>query len=331
MRKRSDLRAVPPPSTTSDHAVPLHEYAGALHECFLHGPYESEECPTCGTAVSQPPKDPEPAPIPLKGAFCSICALPQMRSQGGLTCANGHGGADTFSAAEAEELRKAVAAGAREVVVDHGPARGADTWKLPLDASASVAATSTNLKDAISEEQDKEEKATNPLAWGGEDRPSVVPVDPAFEAIVSTIFIDDPAATYKRLEKALVVGDKRTDYGSMMRHLDEAEMNAREAHKLLQTGVRSLKGWEADNQVVWAGMRTQATRSLQKEKDDKLRSKQITDEDVESRMAAIYPDEYKEQRAGHAKMKAMVHSLENLAELWSSRCRTLQVLLGKQR
>lgn len=156
-------------------------------------------------------------------------------------------------------------------------------------------------------------------------------LDPGFLRIVGAVVIDDPWSTYKQLEEQLVIGDKRGDYGTVAKRLDEAETNARLAHKLWQSAIVERKRWEYDRQVVFSAMRTEANRSLQEEKDKGQRNKAITDADVEARIATLYPDDYRTQELKRERVKAMVASMENLCELWMSRCRTLNTMLGKQR
>ncbi len=90
-------------------------------------------------------------------------------------------------------------------------------------------------------------------------------------------------------------------------------------------------GWELDNAVIFAGMRAEATKILQREKEQGVRNKQITDADVTSMCAALYPDEWRAQEVKRAEVEAMVRSMENLNMNWMSRCRSLQAMLAKQR
>jgi hypothetical protein len=257
---------------------------------------------------------------------------------GQLSCPNGHVGALTVSAEEAAVIR------ARELGHDvetpeqaaavGQPATTAETMVNGGHKEKTVEEISAELNKTIREERDKELEdeakriAHNPTDWGDvkESDP-----DPAFAAIVEKVFVRNPEELADRLEAALTIGDRRTDYGSMMRYLDEAERNARDAHRLWQTAIAERKRWEADNEVVWATMRSQATRALQHEKEEKSRSKQITDADVESRMATLFPDQYRRSERSRVRMKAMVDSMQNLAEVWLLRIRTLQTILSKQR
>jgi hypothetical protein len=245
--------------------------------------------------------------------YCGECGFPQWASPGGVTCDHGHGGAASMSEAEAR-ARYPLA----ETALDE-----------MLSARHRALEGTKELAKAIVEEGEKE--AAGPLDWGRANRSREAPVDPAFERITETLVVNDTEAAYKRLEQALVIGDKRTDYGSVMKALDEAESNARLAHRLWQTAIVERKRWEMDNEVVWAVGRSEANRSLQHEKNEGTRSKQITDADVESRIATLYPDQWRAQEMRRIKMKSMVDSMQNLAENWASRCKSLQVILSKQR
>ncbi len=78
-------------------------------------------------------------------------------------------------------------------------------------------------------------------------------------------------------------------------------------------------------------MRAEATRELQKDKDSGKRSKQITDADVDSMCAMLHPDEYKAQEVRRREVKVMEESMAHLTEMWGSKCRSLQTMVGKQR
>ena len=157
------------------------------------------------------------------------------------------------------------------------------------------------------------------------------PLDAGFERIVERIFVTDVFQAYERLEKALRVGEKRSDHGSLMRALDEAETEARLAHRLYVTSVIERKRWELDNEILFGEMRRQATHALQREKEQGYRSKQITDADVTAMCATMWPDEWRAQEMKRATVKAMEESIANLDELANSRCRSLQTMLGKSR
>lgn len=151
------------------------------------------------------------------------------------------------------------------------------------------------------------------------------------DKIVETVFVNDVHETWKRLREALVIGEKRSDHGTLQKALDKAEENAYDAHRLWITGKVEWERWERENDVVFGAMRSEATASLQKEKEDGVRSKQVTDADVTARIATLFPDEFQAQEFRRAKVKATIASLESLAVRWDSRCRTLGTMLSKLR
>jgi hypothetical protein len=157
-----------------------------------------------------------------------------------------------------------------------------------------------------------------------------VPLPEEFETIIRTEFIEKPLEVYKRLEVALRIGDERDDRGTLLKALDEAHMNAREAHRLWTTARIEVAQWEAENAVIHGGMRESAIYALEREKATG-RKKMVTEGDLEAFIATNFTDEYKAQARRKAEVKAMAESMKNLAETWASRCRALETMLGKQR
>lgn len=242
--------------------------------------------------------------------FCGACGEPQRRSNGGPVCTNGHGGAESVFVAEAAAIRIA----AKQL--PEGEAKLRDIKKEQI---------SSELKTELAKEEDLDD----PTAW--HRRPKEVPIRDGFDRIVETIFVDDPWGEYQRLQDMLEVGEDRTDYGVVIKALDLAEKNARRAFNLYATAVVARREWELANEVVFAAARKEATRRLQHEKNEKTRTKMITDADVESQIAIMFPDEWKAQEIRRTKMKAMVDSMQHLSEMWSSKCRSLQTMTSKLR
>jgi hypothetical protein len=157
------------------------------------------------------------------------------------------------------------------------------------------------------------------------------PLHEGFEKIVETLFVEKPFEVYQKLEAALKVGDDRGEHSALNRSLDNAESNARLAHRLWMTAKVERERWEIENGIIFGAMKHEASKTLQREKDQGLRSKQITDADVETMCAVIFPDEYKAQEVKRKKVKAVEESMANLTEMWISRCRSLNAMLSKSR
>jgi hypothetical protein len=156
-------------------------------------------------------------------------------------------------------------------------------------------------------------------------------INPDIRRIVETIYAVDASKTYDELEQNLEVGDQRGDYGTLQKHLDKAEDRARRAHQIYLSAKLEFAGWEIDNTKVMAAMRSQATQALEAEKAAGDRKKAITNDDVTSAMAEIFPDQWKAQEITRVKLKGTVEHLERLADLWKNKCHSLGTLLSTLR
>lgn len=179
-----------------------------------------------------------------------------------------------------------------------------------------------------------ETDAQKPVArmlFDSANRPVSVDLEPGFEQIVESIHLDDIKGTYDKLEKALRVGEKRTNRAVLLKRLDESQTYARLAHKLWMNAKAAFTAWELDNEAVWSAMWSEANRALQEEKAQGQRSKQITDADVKAMVASIYPAEYKHQEVKRVRVKGMVSDCEHLTEMWNQRISTVRVMYEKAR
>ena len=154
---------------------------------------------------------------------------------------------------------------------------------------------------------------------------------PDLDQIVEVTYVVNLYKTWEKLHAALKIGEKRSDHGTLQKALDEAETNAHNAHRVYVTAFNEHARWEREMDVIFGAMWSEANRSLQKEKDDGLRSKQITDQDVKMRVSTLFPEEYQIQETRRASIKQTVEVLKDLSEQWKSRCKTLQTMMGKLR
>jgi hypothetical protein len=183
--------------------------------------------------------------------------------------------------------------------------------------------------------RDELEPSTQPvdhISFPSANKAQEEPLPGGFSKIVESIFIAEPYEVYLALEKKLKVGQEgRAIHASVNAALDEAESNARTAHKLWMSARVERDRWERANAIIFSAMRTEATHALQHEKDKGTRNKQITDADVDNAASAMFKDEWLSQQNKRKRVEAMEKSMENLNELWISRCRSLQAMLSKQR
>jgi len=89
--------------------------------------------------------------------------------------------------------------------------------------------------------------------------------------------------------------------------------------------------WKSDAEIIMAPIRHVAVAELEKEKKTRTRTKDITEVDVRAKMAITNPDEFKWHAAHAAKISGMELQLKKLADLWSSRCASLRIMLDKVR
>lgn len=150
--------------------------------------------------------------------------------------------------------------------------------------------------------------------------------------IVERIFEIDVWSTYERLEAELRIGEPgNRDRITLVNALDNAQENARQAHAIFVSAKVAVDRYEADAIVLAVSMREQASAELEAEKDRGERRKAITDADVTSKIAALFPDEWRALEEERAKARRTVANLERFADLWSKRVRTLEVLLESVR
>ena len=147
-----------------------------------------------------------------------------------------------------------------------------------------------------------------------------------YERIIEHVFTIDSWATYEELQKRLqlpVPAHAQTKT-LLFDELDAAETNAKIAHQLFVSAKETVRRFDCDVVVMSVDMRQQASASLQREKDAGQRSKQITDTDVESRMASMFPDEWRQLEMRRSKAKLMVDHMLRLSDAWKERARDLR-------
>lgn len=156
---------------------------------------------------------------------------------------------------------------------------------------------------------------------------------PGMRRIVMHLFdsSEDIWEMYKRLQKALTVGERRTDYATLMQALDEAEDNWRSAHRLYCVARLEQERVDMDASVLEAAARREALRQLEAEKESGQRKKQITEADIEGRMLEVFPEDVRRLKELKLKVRKTVEHTQELTSMWASRARSLQTMVGKLR
>lgn len=151
-----------------------------------------------------------------------------------------------------------------------------------------------------------------------------------YQAIVTTVFsLEKPDAVYRQLEEAIrPVRASRSDRGTIIDRLDEAQDHARVAHQLLANAKATVDAFTLDAQIVIGGMREQAIAKLTAEKATGARTKQVTEADVEGVAATLYPDEWRAIQDRTGKARRTVAYLEALVDRCVDRARDLRAILN---
>lgn len=155
-----------------------------------------------------------------------------------------------------------------------------------------------------------------PIAWGN--------------IVVDTLRIADPAGLARRLRDELTLGDDRTNYGRVLEALDRSAHNLDAAGRLYRSAVIEEQRYESQTAERLEVLRSTAKEDLQAEYQKKLR-KSPTKEDVEDRIVANWPDEYRTTKLRRAELHGAVRSLEILKDAWSARCAALRTMADKTR
>lgn len=200
-----------------------------------------------------------------------------------------------------------------------------------VDASEETTAPTTAPAETVTDQE--AEDAADAL-FAGKGAPPTM--GPGHERIQSRLFAIDELAECDALETGLKIGTAttpvhRADYATLLDALDAAEDNARRAHRLYVNGKLALAAFEIDIAVFEADMYAKASNRLEEQKAKGERTKTITDADVRAAMAGLFPDQVRDHATRLQKAKRSVDYFERLADLWKSRCRTLDVMVSTAR
>lgn len=226
------------------------------------------------------------------GLHCSMCGSVQFEAPdgAGITCEKGHGGVEGVTPQELAKIPSAQLA--QEIAVAE---REAKVVKARIQFGTANAARKSEMRED-------------------------------FKRLVVTIFVDDIETEAKRLIEELQLGELRSDRGSVIKALDRAARNANDAHALYVTCVREREAWEKRNEVILAGMRTEAMKSLMAEKNAKQRSKAITNSDLDSECALLFGDEWVKQENEKREYQLAEAQMKNLSERWADRSFALRAI-----
>lgn len=156
----------------------------------------------------------------------------------------------------------------------------------------------------------------------------------AFERILSRTFAIDVLGMSDALDGKLrlPVEPDRADWASLANAVANATENARKAHLLYANAEVALEEFEARVEVNEASLRAEAMKSiLALQAEGRYPKKNVTNEDVQSEMARLHPDEFERNRVKRSKTKWMVEQLKREAELHKYFSKSLEAILNTSR
>lgn len=168
-------------------------------------------------------------------------------------------------------------------------------------------------------------------------RPGDPELPAPFARIVRRVFELDVEDAFQRCTDGLREtrrGASRLEYGELVDMLDKASELAMTAAALDAASAVTVARYEADLEVLRSDMRTQAIASLSAERstvEKGTKSKQITNEDVEARMAGMHPAEYRRLVELLAKARAARGFIKTLPDQWGARRREIEAMLRTSR
>ena len=145
-----------------------------------------------------------------------------------------------------------------------------------------------------------------------------------------TLTVKDPAGLARRLREELSLGEQRTAYGAVLEALDRSARNLDDAGRLYRAAKVEEETYTLRAEERLEVLRTTARHELMDEYAAKKRPSP-TKADIEDRIRASWPDEYRTIRGRIAELHAAVQSLETLRDAWASRCADLRIMADKAR
>lgn len=164
--------------------------------------------------------------------------------------------------------------------------------------------------------QSRADKDRHPMPWG---------------LVISDVFHLNVHETYSRLSAELTLGDQATEYGSVLRAVDQSARNLFDAARLARRAKLEDEKFAAELDMEREVLRSAAQSELEVEKAKGLRSKAPTIQDINDRMLANWPDKVTLINARKQEMHGALRAIEALQEAWRDRCQALRTLSNQFR
>lgn len=158
------------------------------------------------------------------------------------------------------------------------------------------------------------------------------PIDPRVPRLVETLFApSDWDVVFAKFEKWLSLGDRAREEAFIRKSHEEGPSIFRELYDAYLQIREARESWELRNDALLGSMREQATDVLQAEKNKGVRSKAITEADVDKKVAQMFPDEHAEQETKRRQYKFVEERAKHDVEVAALRCRHLDTMMTRLR
>lgn len=142
--------------------------------------------------------------------------------------------------------------------------------------------------------------------------------------VITDVFSIDIDKTYTRLQKNLSLGDKATEYGTVLSALDQSARNLFDAVRLTRVAKAADEKLSAELGLELEVLRSAAIEQLVSEQKQGLRSKAPTLEDIKDRVLRSWPDKSTALNRRKAEMHGAMRAVEGLVDAWRERCQILR-------
>ena len=207
----------------------------------------------------------------------------------------------------------------------------------PVDAADAQAILDTETPEAPEPASAPPASAGNPnaprelfaTAPGRAGFPRPPDLQRGFQVIVSDLFKSgyDVAKEWAEVRDGLEIKDALTPE-RLKRAANGQERLAERAHQLYIVAKVEVSAYMRETESTYGAIRDAATQELEKQKANKSRTKMITEADVLTTAAQLYPDEWSDICTRRERAEAMLAQLQNLAGLARSRCYTVSNMMS---
>lgn len=162
--------------------------------------------------------------------------------------------------------------------------------------------------------------------------PKERPIDKRVTGLVERTFAPkDWNKVLDRFDAWMALGDSRTNEAHIRKAHEEGPEIVREVFDVYVQVRFARESWELENQAVLGSMREAASEVLEAEKMKKIRTKTITIDDVTSKVASMFPDEWAAQEKRRLQYKLVEDRSKHCVELGTLRCRILDTMMNRLR